>query len=61
MMLKEKENYLKEDTTVPLQSYEMLCMQLRTEIHEKTHNKVDFKIGSKRTHNGCLCSTYDTW
>ena len=37
---KRKLNYLKEDTTVPLQSYEVLYMQLGTEIHEKIHNKL---------------------
>lgn len=39
-MLKGKENYLKDDRTVALQSYEMY-MQLRIEIHEKTHDELD--------------------
>ena len=57
---KRKLNYLKEDTTVPLQSYEVLYMQLGTEIHEKIHNKLDFNLGNKRIHDGSLYSTYDT-
>lgn len=57
---KRKLNYLKEDTTVPLQSFEMLYMQLGTEIHEKTHDKPNFNLGNKRIHNGSLYSTYDT-
>ena len=54
---KRKLNYLKEDTTVPLQSYEILYMQLGTEIHEKIHNKLDFNLGNKRIHDGFLYST----
>lgn len=60
-VVERKRKLSQGNTTVPLQSYEMLCMQLRTEIHEKPHNKLDFKIGSKRIHDGSLRSTYDTW
>lgn len=45
---------------MPLQSYEMLYMQLGTESHEKTRNKLDFNLGNKRIHDGSLYSTYDT-
>lgn len=60
-MLNTKDNYLKGDKTVPVQSYEMLCMHLRIEIHEKTHSKLNFKTGSKRIHDGSLCGIDDIW